>query len=115
VFDSPQARSLIARENGHFGFVKMPNKEEAGKAISGLNGKDLKGHPLTVNETRPRTSGGGRGGFGDPVGERGVSAGPSDVLTLGNYKNSFSFHSFILDRRRRRVKRLCGVRYISDT
>jgi len=32
----------------------MPNKEEADKAISGLNGKDLKGRPLTVNEARPR-------------------------------------------------------------
>ena len=40
----------------------MSNKEEADKAISGLNGKDLKGRPLTVNEARPRT--GGRGGFG---------------------------------------------------
>lgn len=54
-----------------FGFVEMPNKEEADKAISGLNGKDLKGRPLTVNEARPRTDrprtgggGGGRGGFG---------------------------------------------------
>jgi RNA recognition motif-containing protein len=48
----------------------MPNKEEADKAISGLNGKDLKGRPLTVNEARPRTDrprtggGSGRGGFG---------------------------------------------------
>jgi RNA recognition motif-containing protein len=44
----------------------MPNKEEADKAISGLNGKDLKGRPLTVNEAlprtdRPRTGGGGSG------------------------------------------------------
>jgi RNA recognition motif-containing protein len=32
----------------------MPNKEEAEKAIAGLNGKDLKGRHLTVNEARPR-------------------------------------------------------------
>jgi len=32
----------------------MPNKEEAEKAISGLNGVDLKGRHLTVNEARPR-------------------------------------------------------------
>jgi RNA recognition motif-containing protein len=58
-------------ESRGFGFVEMPNKEEADKAISGLNGKDLKGRPLTVNEARPRTDrprtgggGGGRGGFG---------------------------------------------------
>ncbi len=50
-----------------FGFVEMPNKEEAQKAISGLNGKDLKGRNLKVNEAQPRPAGGGgggRGGFG---------------------------------------------------
>ncbi len=58
-------------ESRGFGFVEMPNKEEADKAIAGLNGKDLKGRTLTVNEARPRTDrprtgggGGGRGGFG---------------------------------------------------
>jgi hypothetical protein len=41
-------------------------KEEAEKAISGLNGKDLKGRPLTVSEARPRTDRPrtGGGGFG---------------------------------------------------
>jgi RNA recognition motif-containing protein len=48
-----------------FGFVEMTNKDEAVKAISGLNGKDLKGRNLKVNEAQPRaTGGGGRGGFG---------------------------------------------------
>jgi RNA recognition motif-containing protein len=48
-----------------FGFVEMPNKEEAVKAISGLNGKDIKGRNLKVNEAQPRPAGGGgRGGFG---------------------------------------------------
>jgi RNA recognition motif-containing protein len=54
-------------ESRGFGFVEMPNKEEADKAIAELNGKDLKGRNLTVNEARPRTDrprGGGRGGFG---------------------------------------------------
>jgi cold-inducible RNA-binding protein len=58
-------------ESRGFGFVEMPNKEEAEKAIAALNGKDLKGRNLTVNEARPRTDrprtggyGGGRGGFG---------------------------------------------------
>lgn len=47
-----------------FGFVEMPVKTEAEAAIAGLNGKDLKGRPLTVNEARPREDrqGGGRGG-----------------------------------------------------
>lgn len=52
-----------------FGFVEMPNNEEAKEAIAGLNGKELKGRALNVNEARPRTdrprrSGGGFGGGG---------------------------------------------------
>lgn len=48
-----------------FGFVEMPNREEAVKAIESLNGKDLKGRNLKVNEAQPRPAGGGnRGGFG---------------------------------------------------
>jgi RNA recognition motif-containing protein len=38
-----------------FGFVEMPNREEAEAAISGLNEKDLKGRAIKVNEARPRT------------------------------------------------------------
>ncbi len=53
-----------------FAFVEMPVKEEADAAISGLNGKELKGRALNVNEARPRTddrrSGGGGGGRGGP-------------------------------------------------
>ncbi len=48
-----------------FGFVEMPNKEEAEKAIEGLNGSDFEGQSLKVNEARPpqaRPMGGGRGG-----------------------------------------------------
>ena len=37
-----------------FGFVEMPSKDEAQAAIEGLNGKDLKGQTLNVNEARPR-------------------------------------------------------------
>jgi len=47
-------KDKFSGESRGFGFVEMPNKEEADKAISGLNGKDLKGRPLTVNEARPR-------------------------------------------------------------
>jgi len=51
-----------------FGFVEMSNNTEAQSAISGLDGKDLKGRSLRVNEARPRTDdrrrgGGGGGGF----------------------------------------------------
>lgn len=47
-----------------FGFVEMPNPAEAQAAIAGLNGKEIKGRALNINEARPRTEGGGRGGGG---------------------------------------------------
>ena len=54
-----------------FGFVEMPNDDEAMKAIEGLNGKDMDGRGIVVNEARPmedrprRDFGGGdRGGRG---------------------------------------------------
>ena len=46
-----------------FGFVMMPSKNEAQSAIDGLNGKELKGQNLNVNEARPRSNnrqGGGK-------------------------------------------------------
>lgn len=48
-----------------FGFVEMPTKAEAEAAITGLNGTELKGQTLTVNEARSRSEsrrGGGRQG-----------------------------------------------------
>jgi RNA recognition motif-containing protein len=47
-----------------FGFVEMPSAEEARSAISQMNGKDLKGRALNVNEARPRPEGGRKGGGG---------------------------------------------------
>jgi RNA recognition motif-containing protein len=49
-----------------FGFVTMSTPEEAAKAIDGMNGKDLDGRTLRVNEaeSRPRGGGGGGGGGG---------------------------------------------------
>lgn len=44
-----------------FGFVEMPKQAEAMAAIQGLNGKELKGQTITVNEARPRGSTGDRG------------------------------------------------------
>ena len=42
----------------------MPKKEEADKAISMMNGKDLKGRSAKVNEAKPRTESSRSGGFG---------------------------------------------------
>ena len=44
-----------------FGFVEMPNKAEADKALEGLNGKDIKGRALKVNEAKPRADRDDRG------------------------------------------------------
>ena len=67
-------------ESRGFGFVDMPSKSEAQSAITDMNGKDLKGRTINVNEARPRTEGrrgggGGRsGGFGGG-GRRGGGGG----------------------------------------
>lgn len=45
-----------------FGFLEMPDSGEAEEAIRSLNGKDLQGRKLNVNEARPREGGGGGGG-----------------------------------------------------
>jgi cold-inducible RNA-binding protein len=42
-----------------FGFVEMSNNAEGDQAIAALNGSDLDGRAMTVNEARPKTSGGG--------------------------------------------------------
>jgi RNA recognition motif-containing protein len=51
------AKILMDRETGRsrgFGFVEMPNQSEAEAAIAQLNGKDVGGRPLRINEARPR-------------------------------------------------------------
>jgi RNA recognition motif-containing protein len=74
-----------------FGFVEMSSKSDGQAVIEGLNGKELKGRTLNVNEARPRTGnfggspggygggkggyGGGRGGYGGGKGGYGGSKG----------------------------------------
>ena len=62
-----------------FGFVEMSSKEEAQAAIASLNGKEIDGRALTVNEAKPREDrgggGGGRGGYGGGGGGRGGNRG----------------------------------------
>jgi hypothetical protein len=70
----------VSGESRGFGFVEMPNKEEADKAISGLNGKDLKGRPLTVNPLRGIPGTGVLGGIAIPrSGDRRSMAGESRI------------------------------------
>ena len=56
---------IMDRETGRprgFAFVNMPNDDEARSAIENLNGKELDGRTLNVNEARARTESGGGGG-----------------------------------------------------
>lgn len=78
-FGTVQSTNIIEdRETGRsrgFAFVELSSKEEAQNAISALNGKEIDGRELTVNEAKPREErsggggggnrgGGGRGGYG---------------------------------------------------
>lgn len=61
------AQVIADRDTGRskgFGFVEMGSDQEAQAAIAALNGKDIDGRPLTVNEARPKPEGGGGGGRG---------------------------------------------------
>ena len=76
AFGKVESSSIIkdkySGQSKGFGFVEMPSKTEAQSAIDGLNGKELKGRTLNVNEARARTESrrgkggrdGGRGGRG---------------------------------------------------
>jgi len=64
-------RDRFSGESRGFGFVEMSTKTEADAAITGMNGQDIKGRAVNVNEARPKAQGrrpgggggGGRGGF----------------------------------------------------
>jgi len=62
------ARVIVDRDSGRskgFGFVEMPVSTQAQSAIDSLNGTELKGRSVTVNEARPKPQGDDRrGGFG---------------------------------------------------
>ncbi|HEV3257354.1 MAG TPA: RNA-binding protein [Gemmataceae bacterium] len=68
------AQVIVDRDTGRskgFGFVEMANDQEAQAAIAAMNGQEVDGRALTVNEARPRTEGGGgRGGYGGGSGRR---------------------------------------------
>ncbi len=66
-----------------FGFVEMSSDSEAQAAITALNGSEMGGRTLTVNEARPQEprtggGGGGRGGFGGGGGGRSGGGGKRD-------------------------------------
>jgi len=60
-----------------FGFVEMASNEDGDKAITALNGSQVGGRTINVNEARPKTerTGGGGGGGGRDRGDRGSRGG----------------------------------------
>jgi RNA recognition motif-containing protein len=56
-------KDKFSGESRGFGFIEMPNRGEAEKAISMVNGRDLKGRTAKVNEAKPRTDSPRSGGF----------------------------------------------------
>ncbi|MEI2780727.1 MAG: RNA-binding protein [Candidatus Competibacter sp.] len=61
------AQVITDRDTGRskgFGFVEMSSDQEAQAAIAALNGKEVEGRSLTVNEARPQQGPGGGGGGG---------------------------------------------------
>ncbi len=64
-------KDRFSGESRGFGFVEIPSKQEAQKAIEEMNGKDLGGRAVNVNEARPKTDRGGGGGGGRGGGGRG--------------------------------------------
>ena len=90
AFGSVESATVIKdRDTGRsrgFGFVEMTDQAEGQAAIDQLNGTDMAGRPLTVNEARPRTErpagggggysgGGGGGSYGGGGGNRGGGGG----------------------------------------
>jgi RNA recognition motif-containing protein len=72
------ASIVMDRETGRsrgFGFVEMSNDEEARNAINAMNGQNLDGRDLTVNEAKPREPRPGGGGFGGGRGGGGGGGG----------------------------------------
>jgi RNA recognition motif-containing protein len=78
AFGTVDSASLIkdkfSGESKGFAFIEMGDNTQAQAAIAGLNGKDLKGRNMNVNEARPST-GGGRPGGGRPGGGGGGRPG----------------------------------------
>jgi RNA recognition motif-containing protein len=90
--DVQSAEVIMDRETGRsrgFGFVQMPSNEAADQAMNALNGKDMNGRPLVVNEARersPRGGGGGGGGYGGGGGG-GYGGGGGDYGGGGGYRD----------------------------
>ncbi len=77
-FGTVESASVVEdRDTGRsrgFGFVELSSNEEGQNAIEQLNGKEVGGRNLTVNEAKPRENRAGGGGYGGGGGDRGGSS-----------------------------------------
>jgi cold-inducible RNA-binding protein len=91
-----RAHIAMDRETGRargFAFVEMPNDDEAAKAIAGLDGKEIGGRNLKVNEARPKGAAGapaprGSGGGGNRGGGGRSSGGNKDRFSNEDYREA---------------------------
>jgi cold-inducible RNA-binding protein len=90
---------VMDRETGKargFAFVEMPNDDEAAKAVAGLDGKELNGRNLKVNEARPKevsgssrgSGGGGNRGGGGGGNRGGGNGGRNERFSNEDYRES---------------------------
>ena len=89
-----RVHAAVDRETGRargFAFVEMANDEEAAQAIAALDGKEVGGRNLKVNEARPKTEGGGSRGGG---GYRGGGGGGGDRSGGGGGRERFSNENY---------------------
>jgi RNA recognition motif-containing protein len=76
VSDASVIEDRYSGQSRGFGFVEMPNADEAQQAIARFNGYSMDGRTLTVNEAKPRDDrGGGGGGYGGGGGGRSGGGG----------------------------------------
>lgn len=81
-----------------FGFVEMPNDDQAQAAIAALNGSEVDGRNIVVNESRPKPEGGGGGGFkkrsfGGGGGGGGYKKGGYNKGNGGGYRDRGGYNS----------------------
>lgn len=72
------AQVIMDRDTGRskgFGFVEMGSEAQARAAVAALNGQEVNGRPLTVNEARPREERGSQRGFAGSGGRGGLGGG----------------------------------------
>jgi RNA recognition motif-containing protein len=90
------AKVITDRATGRskgFGFVEMGSDEDAQKAVAELNGRDLDGRAIVVNEARPMEPRENRGGFGG--GSRGgYSSGSRGGFSRDNNRGSYGNRSY---------------------